>query len=329
MPRTLTILLIGLLAVVVISAVVAMAAPALWFSITAPIRAVSSKGQPTEVGVPQPTGTTQLTASPAPTLSRAPATSAAPTAVASDDCTPAGTLTADNGRIAYMGISFQLDPRLATTVTVEHCRAVPFSAAALEGPVHPEGLTFTFLTKLRRAYFQPQVAVYAVEGDMQGYPYPANSLGALEALLKERPEPSPWFGDAMLHDRPKYLDFANGAGVRLITQDARDIFFYTNNNVLYNFDGLTSDGRSYVSVRVPVALPFLMDIDGPDPRTNHNPLAIPIPPDWPKYGYDQRPIIDAYNLEALRRFGQATDADFTPDLALLDALARSLEIVAR
>ena len=81
-------------------------------------------------------------------------------------------------------------------------------------------------------------------------------------------------------------------------------------------------------MRVPVATPFLMDIDGPDPLTNHNPKAIPIPTERSQYGDQQLPIIDAYNQEALRRFDQATDADFTPDVALLDALVRSLEITA-
>ena len=54
--------------------------------------------------------------------------------------------------------------------------------------------------------------------------------------------------------------------------------------------------------------------------------AIPVP-GWPKYANEQRPIIDAYNLEALRHFEQATNAEITPDLALLDTLARSLKIV--
>ena len=66
----------------------------------------------------------------------------------------------------------------------------------------------------------------------------------------------------------------------------------------------------------------------PTVTVQHCERAVPIP-GRPKYANEQRPIIDAYNLEALRRFSQMTDAEFTPDLALLDTLARSLAIVDR
>lgn len=67
MPKAMTILLIGLLAVVALGTVAAAATPVLWFSITAPLWSDSSRGQPTEVVVPQPASTTQPAASPAPT----------------------------------------------------------------------------------------------------------------------------------------------------------------------------------------------------------------------------------------------------------------------
>ena len=49
---------------------------------------------------------------------------------------------------------------------------------------------------------------------------------------------------------------------------------------------------------------------------------------WPKYADEQRPIIDADNLEALRHFDQTTSAEITSDLELPDARARSLKTMA-
>lgn len=250
-----------------------------------------------------------------------------PTVMTDDGCSPAETLTGENGRIAYWGISFHLDAALGTSVMAQQCAAVPFRLEDAPGTAHPAGVTFTFPTDRQRVDFQPLIVVYAIEGDMQDYLYPLNSLGDLQNLLKLRPVPSPWSDAAPLHVRPQYLDFAGGAGVRGVIQYMQDVFFYTNNGLLYNFDGLTSDGRYYVNVRIPLAVPFLMDIEHSDPLTNINPDAIPIS-GWPNDYALQGPIVEAYNQEALHRFDQATDADFTPDLAVLDALVRSLEITA-
>jgi hypothetical protein len=278
----------------------------------------------------QPTVISELTAAAvAPTMP--PATEALlPTftpPIGAGGCAPAETLTAENGHFTYQGISFLLDPALATSVTARQCAAIPFRVEDVPGSAHPAGVTFTFPTERKRVDFQPLIAVYAVEGDMQQYLYPLNSLTALHHLLAERPEPSPWFEAAPLHVRPQYADFGGGTGVRGIVEYMQALFFYTNNGLLYNFDGLTSDGRYYVNVRFPLAVPFLMDIENSDPRTNTNPDAITIP-EWPDDYSARSQIIEAYNQEALRRFGLASDGDFGPDLVLLDALVRSLEVAA-
>ncbi len=322
MPKSLVIVLAALLVAAAAIGGAAISAPALWLFVFPAVRAENSNGQPTEVLVPGPTAVSMPTPSTPPTEPPVATSSAGDRA-----CTPAETLTAVNGRITYQGINFTLDPALATGVTAQACQAVPFRVEDLPGTSHPAGVTFTFPANRKRVDFQPLIAVYAVQGDMQAYLYPLNSLPDLQRLLTKRIEPSPWFDHAPLHVRPQYLDFDGGAGVRGIVEYAQDIFFYTNNGLLYNFDGLTRDGRYYVNVRVPVAVPFLMDLDGADPRTNTNPEAIAIP-DWTSDYTQQGQIIQAYNQEALRRFDQTTDAAFTPDLALLDALVRSLQVVA-
>lgn len=106
---------------------------------------------------------------------------------------------------------------------------------------------------------------------------------------------------------------------------SQDLFFFTNNGLLYEYDGLTDDSHLYVNLRYPVAVPFLMDTEHSDPNTNINPQAIAIP-EWTS-DYEQRgKIIDAYNKEALKRLEGMKASDFTPNLEAIDALIESLEL---
>jgi hypothetical protein len=106
----------------------------------------------------------------------------------------------------------------------------------------------------------------------------------------------------------------------------QDYFFYTNNGLIYEFQGLTQDVRHFVSVRYPVSVPFLMELDGFTlPPNNINPNAIAIL-EWPSEYEDQRRVIEIYNNEALQRFEQMADSDVFPNLALLDQLVQSIQV---
>ena len=122
-----------------------------------------------------------------------------------------------------------------------------------------------------------------------------------------------------------YLDFASGAGVRGLVQYMQDFFFFSNNGLLYEFHGLTKDGRHFISVRYPVSVPFLMEIQGITlPPNNVNPSAMTV--EWPSDFEQQRQVIEAYNGEALNRFEQMSDSDAFPNLALLDQMVQSIEV---
>jgi len=231
-----------------------------------------------------------------------------------------------DGRASHNGISFSIDESLNFGMAARSCPAVTLDAQG-GNEAHPPYTEFFFQTYSRQDVdFQPSIRVYEITGDMQDYLYPLNSLDELEAVLAQRPEPVIWFQHSPLHAREAYLDFANGAGVRGLVQYMQDYFFYTNNGLTYEFNGLTEDGRYFIHVRYPVSVPFLMELSGGTlPPNNINPGAIAVP-EWPGDYEQQRKVIEAYNNEALQRFQEMSDSEVLPDLALLDQLVQSMEI---
>jgi hypothetical protein len=192
---------------------------------------------------------------------------------------------------------------------------------------HPPYTEFFFQTYNRgNVYFQPHIRVYEVTGDLQNYLHPINVLDELKATLQQRHQPVTWFQHAPLHTREAYLDFANGAGVRGLIQYMQDVFFFSNNGLIYEFHGLTDDGRYFINVRYPVSVPFLMEIEGitlPPKNINQNAIAIA---EWPNSYEQQRQVIEAYNAEALQRFEQMSDNEAFPDLVLLDQMVQSIQV---
>jgi hypothetical protein len=246
--------------------------------------------------------------------------------IVEESCSEPVEVSPVDGKISYNGISFRLNPSLANRLIAWMCPALPLREDLMPAEAHPPYTTFHFPTYSRQNIdSQPEVRVYEVGGDMQDYPFPLNVLDALQTEVTQRPEPVTWFNGAPLHSRQSYLSFASGSGVRGLVQYMQDRFFYTNNGLIYEFNGLTQDGRYFVSVRFPLDVPFLMELSRPDPLTNLNPQAIAIP-GWPNDYQQQAPIVDAYNTEALSRLEQMSDRDALPNIALLDALVQSIQV---
>lgn len=251
---------------------------------------------------------------------------AVPAPLGGESCSEPVELAPVNGKVSYNGISFRLDPSLANGVIAWICSSLPLREDLMPAEAHPPYTAFHFPTYSQQNIdFEPEVRVYEVVGDMQDYPYPLNMLDNLQTEVTQRPEPVTWFNAAPLHSRQSYLSFANGSGVRGLVQYMQDRFFYTNNGLTYEFNGLTQDGHYFVSVRFPLDVSFLMELAGADPLTNLNPQAITIP-GWPNDFQQQMPIIEAYNTEALRRLEQMDDRDAFPNIGLLDALVQSLQV---
>ncbi|MCL4704266.1 hypothetical protein KJ068_03845 [bacterium] len=99
----------------------------------------------------------------------------------------------------------------------------------------------------------------------------------------------------LFHSQIRFLEFAQGAGVRFVTRYTMEASPTTNENIFYTFQGLTSDGRHYISVFYPITAKDL-------PET-------------------------AVILTTTNFLNRLAAADFTPDLAKLDDMIKSLRVV--
>lgn len=164
----------------------------------------------------------------------------------------------------------------------------------------------------------PTVYIYSTDTYRSVDEYAGESIDELNTLIHDRPaapETIPflpmWNAGQVFTADVKYMDFQNGSGVRFLTMYAQAIYPVNNNGLFYTYQGLTNDGKWYVSAVFPVAQASL-------PATGED-----IPGgDWQAFGDNfQAHLDDMSNL-----LNTASDESFTPHLTELDALIHSIQV---
>jgi hypothetical protein len=112
----------------------------------------------------------------------------------------------------------------------------------------------------------------------------------------------------LLHAQVQYLPFKNGEGVRFLTQLSQGMTPVNNYELIYTFQGLTSDDKYYVAAILPVTNPELPADTG---------------------GVQQATLVGDFQDYLSGMIGQLNGQlsdQFTPDLLKLDAMIRSIEV---
>lgn len=181
---------------------------------------------------------------------------------------------------------------------------------------------------LAESIWEPRIEIYPVEAYERLALDAERQVARLQALLAAWPDveghsdglpflPVP-NAVQVLHAKVTHLEFANGEGVRYLTQYVQDTAPIVSNSLLYTFQGLTDDGQFYVSAVLPVqseALP--QDI----PQAQEEGF------DSFTYNFDQAGY-EAYLAEQNAYVDGLSDDAFSPDLASADALMQSLDLSA-
>lgn len=178
---------------------------------------------------------------------------------------------------------------------------VPFSSYALSGTFH-----------------EPRIYIYPVQEYAAMVPIVAERVSALQSILAGKPaDPGSvpqlpfWNAGQMFFSNPAYLEFWNGSGIRYLAQYGQALSPVNNHDIFYSFQGLTADGKYWVSAILPVNHPTLQP-------TYDNPA----PADYTQFEDDYE------NYSAgLRASLEAQPPDtFMPSLDSLDGMIRSMWI---
>lgn len=206
---------------------------------------------------------------------------------------------------------------IATGFTTETVPAVPANADSPYWEILPE---YTRLTMqgypISSHQMQPQIFIYPVKELTAANEGAGKIVTALQSLIQSPAETAnmpflPLFNAAqVMHVHVQFLDFTSGQGVRYLTMFSQGIVPINNNELIYTYQGITSDGKYYVAAVLPVNHP---DLPADGKVTGNEP---------PEFTSD----FTTYLANVVKMLNPQADTTFTPDLTQLDAMMRSLEI---
>ena len=173
------------------------------------------------------------------------------------------------------------------------------------------------------------IEVYPAQGYSAANTGANISLQRLQGLLSNPSAPLtnrtlpqvPSFNAAsMFAAQVQRISFQNGRGVRMITQYGQAVAPATNNMVFYHFQGLTDDGKHYIVAVLPINSVFLQAGD-----KELEPLPAGGVP-FPGYNLTDAKPFDEYYKAVTDKLNAASPDQFSPSLAVLDALIQSLSV---
>ena len=237
--------------------------------------------------------------------------------------------------VEFKRVSFRYDPTVFGEVKSE---TVP--AQALEEPndkpdgVAPAHENFTFA--LGRENWDAYVSVYPLNEFPKVYDVNSKLAKAMQLEIKGLREvlkdnsyrhngqiPHLPFRDATdnFYVRVKPLNFLNGKGVVFVTHWTHEATLVSNRNLVYRFEGISDDGKFYVTAETPLSVQFL-----------------PFDPPYRFEGFTYEHLYEAYRRPEMKRryddyLKSVTDrlrklepADFSPNLEYFEAIITSLKV---
>ena len=194
--------------------------------------------------------------------------------------------------------------------------AVPISTDRPLWDMLPEHIVLTLEGyPVQDHLMKPQIFLYPVQ-EMSSYQNVAHFAADLGALLQSQhlgqnlPYLPLYNAGQVMHAQVKFMDFQSGSGVRYLTQFDQALLPINNNELLYTFQGLTSDGRFYVAAVLPVNLPGL---------SADATVSDALPPEF----FSNFP---QYLANIVATLNQTAGSLYSPDLNALDALVQSIQV---
>lgn len=206
--------------------------------------------------------------------------------------------------------------------------AVPYDEMSGPQEYYPEHRKITFSGyPLSDKFFEPVLRVYPAPDFAAMNDTIAGRISDMQTLLATQPaDPQnipllPLFNAAQVfHAQLGYMPFQNGSGVRFITEYAQYYAPVNNHELFYTYQGLTSDGKYWVSAIFPVNLAWLQETWN----------STEVPPDglaapaWDAPNYES--AMATYYTTMIERLNGEAAANFTPAINCLDQFMQSLNV---
>jgi hypothetical protein len=229
--------------------------------------------------------------------------------------TPEVSATPITANLTCHELSLYLDPGMASGY---NCEIVPGSTEGME--MYPE---YTQLTLqgyvLADKFHTPRISVFPVARYSEILPdFIPGQVVELQTLadggaMGDYLPFLPVFNAAQVfHAQYQVLPFAIGNGIRYLTEYAQDFTTVNNTDLIYTYQGLSSDGQYWVSVILPINNPIL-------------PADAISPPgglSWEELSNNYA----AYITDMINQLNSQPSESYSPTLAALDELVSSISI---
>jgi len=249
-----------------------------------------------------------------PVLSTEPVVTEQPTNSGMAEMPPANVKSYDSGVITFaydISVFMDVDAQTIPAVQPEGNNAPYFAVAPLHTELTLKGYVIPNNTPMPKMYIYPAAEFGAMLDSVQ---QDINTLKLIIAnnssnVQGDLPLLPPQNAEQVFHSNFKQLQFQNGAGIRFITMYAQALNPINNQNVFYTFQGITSDGKTYISIFLPVNN-LILPADGTNPPGG----------DWTAFMNN----FDTYLAGVVDQLNASPDDSFTPNLQLLDEMVQSI-----
>lgn len=223
--------------------------------------------------------------------------------------------------VSYEGISFSFSPAIAASAIATTVPGQNMGEDFYAFETYPTYDEFSFNQYAVSDHFHvPRIFVYPIEEYRSISGFAQDQFNKLEAALVNRPGGSRmsdlpflplWPAAQLFSAQVSYFEFQNGSGVRFLTMFGQDIYPVDNHNLFYTYQGMTYDGRYYISVVMPITHAGLpedsSDLIGDDYMAFYN--------NW-----------DNYLSDTIRFLGEQPPDTYNPSILLLDEMIKSIFI---
>ena len=231
--------------------------------------------------------------------------------------------------MTFQNVSFVIPAGLASGAASE---LVPEATEANSDPwsVGPAYIRFTltgYSTSINDN-LKPELRIYPAQELAAVNSWADGSLKRLQAVLASPAAPLsnnnlptvPYLGAAAQQyaAQAKLVRFKNGNGVRMLSQYAQFPGPIVKNNSFYHYEGLTRDGKYFISVLLPVVLPIKSSAD----KTSAD--GVPYPSDL-----SNTAAVDAYFKGMTSLLNSANPDTFQPAIPMMDSLVQSINVIAK